>query len=144
MPGRLFGALYDIERKAWERKLDADQRRQLRQQRAKPAAELLRKWLVRRRGQVPDGSAAAKAIDYSLGRSPHPSKEQLTEMSLAPLGRYIGSLRQELEWRKSGPYTRSERNSSTSPSKSGTFNTRTPIGGPVSSSDLDVTSRDDG
>ena len=65
---RLFGALYDIEREAREQKLDTDGRRQLRQQRSKPAAEVLRKWLVRQRGQVPDGSATAKAIDYSLGR----------------------------------------------------------------------------
>jgi transposase len=65
---RLFGALYEIEREAREQKLNAEGRRQLRQQRGKPAAEILRKWLVRQRGQVPDGSATAKAIDYSLGR----------------------------------------------------------------------------
>jgi transposase len=28
----------------------------------------LRQWLTRQRGQVPDGSATRKAIDYSLGR----------------------------------------------------------------------------
>jgi transposase len=65
---RLFGSLYDIEREAREQKLNADSRRQLRQQRAKPVAELLRQWLVRQRGQVPDGSATAKAIEYNLGR----------------------------------------------------------------------------
>ena len=43
-------------------------RRLLRQQRSKPAAEALRQWLTRQRGQVPDGSATRKAIDYSLGR----------------------------------------------------------------------------
>jgi transposase len=31
-------------------------------------AEALRQWLTRRRGQIPDGSATRKAIDYSLGR----------------------------------------------------------------------------
>src|SRR5208282_6947337 len=48
--------------------LNSDGRRLLRQQRAKPIAEALRQWLVRQRGQVPDGSATAKAIEYSLGR----------------------------------------------------------------------------
>ena len=65
---RYFAALYEIEREARELKLDADGRRQLRQQRAKPIAEALRQWLTRQRGQVPDGSATRKAIEYSLGR----------------------------------------------------------------------------
>jgi transposase len=65
---RYFGALYEIEREARERKLDAAGRQQLRQQRAKPVAEALRQWFTRQRGQVPDGSATRKAIDYSLGR----------------------------------------------------------------------------
>ena len=65
---RYFAALYEIEREAREQNLDADGRRQLRMQRSKPIAEALRQWLTRQRGQVPDGSATAKAIDYSLGR----------------------------------------------------------------------------
>ena len=65
---RFFSALYEIEREGREQQLDSDGRRQLRQQRAKPIAEALRQWLVRQRGQVPDGSATAKAIEYSLGR----------------------------------------------------------------------------
>jgi transposase len=65
---RYFAALYEIEREAREHKLDADGRRLLRQQRSKPIAEALRQWLTRQRGQVPDGSATRKAIDYSLGR----------------------------------------------------------------------------
>jgi transposase len=65
---RFFAALYEVEREARESRLDADGRRQLRQQRSKPIAETLRQWLVRQRGQVPDGSATAKAIQYSLGR----------------------------------------------------------------------------
>ena len=65
---RYFAALYEIEREARELKLDADGRRRLRQQRSKPIAEALRQWLVRQRGQVPDGSAIAKAIQYCLGR----------------------------------------------------------------------------
>ena len=65
---RYFAALYEIEREARELKLDADGRQQLRKQRSKPITEALRQWLTRQRGQVPDGSATAKAIDYSLGR----------------------------------------------------------------------------
>jgi transposase len=65
---RYFAALYEIEREARELKLDADGRQRLRQQRSKPVAEALRQWLTRQRGQVPDGSATRKAIEYSLGR----------------------------------------------------------------------------
>jgi transposase len=65
---RYFTALYEIEREVRELKLDADGRQRLRQQRSKPVAEALRQWLTRQRGQVPDGSATRKAIDYSLGR----------------------------------------------------------------------------
>ena len=65
---RYFTALYEIEGEARELKLDADGRQHLRQQRSKPVAEALRQWLTRQRGQVPDGSATRKAIDYSLGR----------------------------------------------------------------------------
>jgi transposase len=65
---RYYAALYEIEREARELKLDAAGRHQLRQQRSKPIAEALRQWLTRQRGQVPDGSATAKAIDYNLGR----------------------------------------------------------------------------
>jgi transposase len=65
---RYFAALYEIERLAREQQLDAQGLCQLRQQRSKPIAEALRQWLTRQRGQVPDGSATAKAIEYSLGR----------------------------------------------------------------------------
>jgi transposase len=65
---RHFAELYEVEREARELKLDADARRRLRQQRSKPIAETLRQWLVRQRRQVPDGSATAKAIEYSLRR----------------------------------------------------------------------------
>jgi len=65
---RHFAALYNIEREARERKLDADGRCRLRQQRSKPLAESLRQWLVRQRREVEHGTATAKAIDYSIGR----------------------------------------------------------------------------
>ncbi|GIZ53268.1 hypothetical protein NCCP691_32820 [Noviherbaspirillum aridicola] len=63
---RLFGALYDVEREA--REWDPAARRDLRQQKGRPAADTLHVWLLAQRQRVPDGSATAKAIDYSLGR----------------------------------------------------------------------------
>ena len=63
-----FGALYDVETRADEQKLDAIGRQKLRQLRAKPIADSLREWLRLHRQKVPDGSATAKAINYSLGR----------------------------------------------------------------------------
>jgi hypothetical protein len=63
-----FGVLYDIETEAREQQLDAIARQRLRQQRAKPVADHLREWLILHRSKVPDGSATAKAIEYSLGR----------------------------------------------------------------------------
>lgn len=65
---RHFAALYEIEQVARDQRLDAEGRRELRQQRSKPIAEALRGWLTRQHGQVPDGSATAKAIEYSLRR----------------------------------------------------------------------------
>jgi transposase len=63
-----YGLLYDIERQARERRLDAIGRQRLRQEHARPVADHLREWLTRQRSKVPDGSATAKAINYSLGR----------------------------------------------------------------------------
>ena len=63
-----YGLLYDIESKAREERLDARGRQHLRQQHARPVADHLRDWLTRQRLKVPDGSAIAKAINYSLGR----------------------------------------------------------------------------
>ena len=63
-----YGLLYDIESKAREGPLDARGRQRLRQQHARAIADHLREWLTRQRLTVPDGSATAKAINYSLGR----------------------------------------------------------------------------
>lgn len=63
---KLFGTLYDIEREAKD--LQRDERLRLRQAKARPAADLLHAWLIASRQKVPDGSATAKAIDYSLKR----------------------------------------------------------------------------
>jgi transposase len=63
---KFFAALYDVEREA--QGLDPDDRQRLRQARAKPISEDLHTWLQAQRTRVPDGSAVAKAIGYSLGR----------------------------------------------------------------------------
>ena len=65
---RFFGSLYELEREAREQRLDAMGRQRLRAARARPVADGLQTWLIRHRGQVPDGSATANAIDYSLKR----------------------------------------------------------------------------
>ena len=65
---QLFGKLYDVERQAQE--LSAEQRQQLRQLQSRPIADKLHEWLVLHRQRATDGTAIAKAIDYSLGRWP--------------------------------------------------------------------------
>jgi transposase len=64
----LFGGLYRVEREAREQQLDAIGRARLRDERARGIAETLHAWLSTHRLKVPDGSATAKAIDYSLER----------------------------------------------------------------------------
>ena len=56
--------LYRIEADA--KALSADQRLQMRQDRSGPLWEELHVWLQLKRTRVPDGSAIARAIDYSL------------------------------------------------------------------------------
>jgi transposase len=63
-----FAALYDIERIASE--LDVEARRRLRQLKSRPIADTLHQWLSLQRQQATEGTAMAKAIDYSLGRWP--------------------------------------------------------------------------
>ena len=64
----LFGRLYDVERPL--RDLAAEARQQIRHLQARPIADALQQWLILHRQKVPDGSAIAKAIDYSLHRWP--------------------------------------------------------------------------
>jgi transposase len=45
-----------------------DIRRRCRQEHARPVANTLHEWLMAQRQLVPNGSATAKAIDYSLKR----------------------------------------------------------------------------
>lgn len=61
-----FRQLYEIEREVHE--LDVDERRRIRQLKAKPIADDLKTWLTAQRQKVPEGSAIIKAIDYSLNR----------------------------------------------------------------------------
>lgn len=63
---QLIGTLYEVEREV--RDTDADERGRIRQSKARPIADDLHTWLLAQRQKVPDGSATAKAIDYSLKR----------------------------------------------------------------------------
>jgi transposase len=63
---KYFVQLYEVERDVHD--LDPDERRRIRQSKARPVADALNKWLQLQRQRVPDGSATAKAIDYNLGR----------------------------------------------------------------------------
>ena len=59
-----ISALYAIEREV--KSLTADERLQIRQTRSRPLADALHQWMERQRRQITDGSATAKALDYSL------------------------------------------------------------------------------
>jgi transposase len=65
---KFFAQLYAIEREVHE--LDAIERKRIRQERSRPVADAMHLWLAEQRKKVPEGSATAKAIDYSLGRWP--------------------------------------------------------------------------
>ncbi|PTB16720.1 IS66 family transposase [Trinickia symbiotica] len=63
---KYFGELYAVERHVAE--LTPDRRREVRQQRARPIADALHDWMLSQRKLVSEGSAIAKALDYSLRR----------------------------------------------------------------------------
>ena len=63
---KFFELLYDVEREA--KALSAENRKKIRQEKAKPVADALHKWLLLQRSKVTNGSATAKALDYSLKR----------------------------------------------------------------------------
>lgn len=63
---KFFGHLYDLERELAGS--DADGRRAARQQRSRPLVDALHQWLSLQRQKVPDGSAIARAINYTLNR----------------------------------------------------------------------------
>lgn len=62
----LIGQLYQVERDA--QSLSVEERQQLRDTRARPIADALHRWMLAHREKVPNGSATAKALDYSLKR----------------------------------------------------------------------------
>ena len=61
-----FARVYEIEREV--KTLSTDQRPAIRQQQTKPLLDALHQWMVLQRQKVPEGSASAKALDYSLRR----------------------------------------------------------------------------
>jgi len=63
---KFFGELYAVEREVAS--LDSASRMQARRRRSRPVADALHQWLRQQRQKVPDGSATARAIDYSLKR----------------------------------------------------------------------------
>ena len=63
---KFFELLYDVERDA--KALSAENRKKIRQEKAKPIADALHQWLLLQRSKVTNGSATAKALDYSLKR----------------------------------------------------------------------------
>ncbi len=62
---KFFGALYDVEREVAgadsQARLDA-------RRRSRPVADALHQWMRQQRQKIPEGSATARAIDYSLNR----------------------------------------------------------------------------
>jgi len=58
--------LYEIEREV--KNLSSEERLVIRQSRSKPIAQLMHKWLLAHRPNISDGSAGAKAMDYTLKR----------------------------------------------------------------------------
>ena len=63
---QFISALYDVEREV--KHLTADERLRIRQARSRPLADALHQWMELQRRQITDGSATAKALDYSLKR----------------------------------------------------------------------------
>jgi len=63
---KFFGELYDVEREVAE--ADSQARLEARRRRSRPVADALHQWMRQQRQKIPDGSATARAIDYSLNR----------------------------------------------------------------------------
>jgi transposase len=61
-----FGELYATEREV--RDLNTQQRTSIRQEKARPVAEALHTWMLAQRLRATDGTALARALDYSLKR----------------------------------------------------------------------------
>ena len=63
---KFFGELYDVEREVANQ--DSMTRLEARRQRSRPVADALHQWMRQQRQKIPDGSATARAVDYSLNR----------------------------------------------------------------------------
>jgi transposase len=63
---KFFVKLYEVEREVQQ--LPPDERKAVRKEKSRPVADALHQWLRLQRQKVPDGSATAKAINYSLKR----------------------------------------------------------------------------
>ena len=63
---KFFGELYDVEREAAS--MGSLGRLEARRRRSRPVADALHQWMRMQRQKIPDGSATARAIDYSLNR----------------------------------------------------------------------------
>lgn len=63
---KFFVKLYEVEREVQH--LPAVERQAVRQEKSRPVVDALHQWLTQQRQKVPDGSATAKAIHYSLKR----------------------------------------------------------------------------
>ena len=61
-----IGQLYEVEREV--KHLGADERCLIRKDRSKPLLDALHQWMLLQRQRVTDGTAIAKALDYSLKR----------------------------------------------------------------------------
>ena len=61
-----IGQLYEIEREV--KSLSAQERQKIRQTQSKPLVDAMHEWMQLQRQKITDGSATAKAIDYSLRR----------------------------------------------------------------------------
>lgn len=61
-----IGKVYEIERQAKD--LSAEERLAMRQEHSQPILKALHEWMLLQRQQLPDSSATAKAMDYSLKR----------------------------------------------------------------------------
>lgn len=61
-----IAALYEVEREV--RELEPDGRQRIRQEKAASIIDALHTWMIARKQLVPEGSAIAKALDYSLKR----------------------------------------------------------------------------
>jgi transposase len=69
-----IGKLYQIEKEAREKEMNAQQRKALRSEKAKPILKKFKEWLESSINQVPPQSAIGKAINYCINQWPYLEK----------------------------------------------------------------------